>query len=243
MCARDVNLFKWPKVPPVLSAAEEEAREKYMLLWHEQLPQKFAALERFNHGYVARLPRKQGSKTLEIGAGIGGHLEFEDVASQEYHVMEYREQFCKELEKKHPARLVSQGDIHARQGWADGYFDRIVAIHVLEHLVDLPKALAEISRLLDAQGVFDFVIPCEGGVAHTLGRKVTAERLFRKNFGMDFTNICKNEHVNTFREIMYLIRKQFEVTNSSYFPLKVPLHDLNLVAGFRVRKRGAGATL
>jgi ubiquinone/menaquinone biosynthesis C-methylase UbiE len=30
----------------------------------------------------------------------------------------------------------------------DGYFDRVIAIHVLEHLPDLPRALREISRLM-----------------------------------------------------------------------------------------------
>ena len=40
--------------------------------WHEILEHRYQIIERFNHGWPAKLPHKTGSKTLEIGAGLGG---------------------------------------------------------------------------------------------------------------------------------------------------------------------------
>lgn len=226
----------WPKVPPPLSNAQKDAREKFMMLWHQELPNKYAMIEKFNHGYPAKQPVKNGSRTLEIGAGIGGHAAHEDLSKQDYHFMEYREEFCEELRKKFSPDRVWQGDIQARQQWPDKYFDRVIAIHVLEHLPNLPLALKEIHRLLKDDGVFDVVIPCEGGMAHTFARSISAARLFKKNFGMDFGPIHKNEHLSTYPEIKEECRRFFKVSKERFFPLVLPIHSINLVSGFRLRK-------
>lgn len=208
------------------------------MLWHRQLTSKYQMIEHFNHGVVARLPVRQGSVTLEIGAGIGGHLEYEDVSRQDYHVLEFREEFCKELRKHLPESRVRCGDIHDRQPWESGSFDRIVAIHVLEHLRDLPTALLEIRRVLKPDGVLDIVIPCEGGLAHTFARKISAERLFQRRFRMDFLPIHLNEHVNGFNELIEVLRREFRIQYQRYFPLRVPLPNLNFCAAFRLTPAG-----
>lgn len=227
----------WPKVPPTLSAAQLEARERYMKLWHEQLPNKYGIIEKFNHGFPARLPLPPGAKTLEVGAGLGSHTKHEDLSKQEYHCLEFRADFCKEIEKLLPASQVHCGSIEERQPWPDATFDRVVAIHVLEHLRDLPRALAEIRRLLKPQGWLDIVIPCEGGIAHTLARRISAQRLFESTFGMPFQPIHVNEHVNTFYEIAAELERDFAVREREFFPLKVPVSTVNLCAGFRLAKR------
>lgn len=229
--------IQWPKVPPKLTPKQLQAREDYMRLWHEELPSKYAAIEKFNHGYPASLPVAKGWKTLEIGAGLGEHAKYEDLTRQEYHFLEYRKEFCDEIKKRFPHLGVHCADIHQRIPFEDHSLDRVVAVHVLEHLVNLPVALKEIDRVLKPEGVLDIVIPCEGGVAHTLGRKVSAERLFKKNFKMDFTPIHKNEHVNTFEEIMAVLDDSFKIETSSFFPTKIPYFHLNFCAGFRLVKR------
>lgn len=228
----------WPKVPPSLSTEQLEAREKFMMRWHQELPTKYKMLENFNHGYPAGLEVKPGSVTLEIGAGIGEHSRFENLAIQDYHCLEYREAFCIELRKLFKENRVFSGDIHKRQEqWADGYFDRVIAIHVLEHLVNLPKALEEICRLMKTNAVFDVVLPTEGGLAYSLARKISAQRLFESNFKMDYTPIIKNEHVSVFTEIIDAIQERFTIVHQRYFPLMVPVSDLNLCVGLRLKKK------
>lgn len=223
----------WPKILPQLNDQQKLAREQFMMAWHQELPSKYKMIENFNHGFPASLPIKPGSVTLEIGAGLGAHAAFEDLTHQDYFLMEYREDFCKELRKKFNPEKVVCGDIQKQLPFPAQKFDRVVAIHVLEHLPDLPKALVEIKRLMKHDGVFDIVLPCEGGLAYTLARKISAERMFRKRFKMDYGPIIKNEHVSTYQEIVTELKKHFRFQSSQYFPLLAPISTINLVVGLR----------
>lgn len=228
--------FRWPKNPPALSPQQERAREAFVAAWHEELPSQYALLERFNHGYVAALGTPPGTRTLEVGAGLGGHLPFEDVEAQEYHVLESRSQFCERLAERHPAQYVHHGSIEERQSFPDGFFDRIVTIHVLEHLHNLPAALDEIARLLRPGGIFDVVLPTEGSLAYDIARKVSAERMFRRRFGLDYGPIIRSEHVNTYAEVMSLLSGRFRLETARFFPFGVAVAEINLVVGLRARR-------
>ena len=227
----------WPKRLPVLSESQLKAREEFMKRWHELLPKKYGVIEKFNHGFPAQLPHKLGSKTLEIGAGLGEHSRYENLARQEYYVQEYREEFCKELRKSFPPARVFCGDIQTTQPWAAETFDRVIAIHVLEHLPNLPAALAEINRILVPGGFFDVVIPCEGGLAYSFARKISAQRFFEREFKQDYTPIIKSEHVNNCDEICLLLDEGFHEVKRKYFPLLIPVMNLNLCIGFRFTKK------
>jgi SAM-dependent methyltransferase len=231
----------WPKRPPPLTPEQEQAREGFVALWHRELPSRYEMVEQFNHGFVSKLPVAPGSRTLEIGAGLGAHSKFEDLQRQEYHCLEYREEFCRELATQFPPDRVRCGDIQQRQPWPDAYFDRIVTIHVLEHLRDLPAALREITRLLKPSGVFDVVIPCEGGFAYSLARKISAERLFRRHFHMEYTPIIRNEHVSTYTEIVHELKRDFTPSARAFFPIPVPISAINLAVALRLERRAAAA--
>jgi hypothetical protein len=97
--------------------------------------------------------------------------------------------------------------------------------------------VAEIRRLLKPDGCFDAVLPCEGGLAYAVARKVSAERLFRKRFGMDYTPIIRNEHVSTLDEIVEELDRVFEVEARSFFPLRVPISTMNLCVSLRLLPR------
>jgi SAM-dependent methyltransferase len=108
---------------------------------------------------------------------------------------------------------------------------------VLEHLPDLPKALKEIDRLLARGGTFEIVIPCEGGWAYGFARKISSERMFRKNFGMDYRPIIRAEHINRCDEIVAELAKHgWQQTKKSYFPLLVPIWTANLCLGMQFKK-------
>jgi SAM-dependent methyltransferase len=211
-----------------------------MRIWHEQLPSKYPALENFNHNWVARLPHPSGARTLEIGAGLGEHLLHEDLTDQEYYCLEVRPAFCERIREKIAPERVICSDIQDRVGLPDASFDRVIAIHTLEHLPRLPDAIAEIRRLLKTTGIFDVLIPCEGGLAHSFARRVSAQRLFEKRFKMSFAPITQNEHVNTLPEILEVLQETFVVETSRFFPLRIPIYTINLAAGMRLRPKYDG---
>ena len=229
---------RWPKVPPALTPEQERAREAFVLAWHEVLPQRYDFVERFNHSSVTSLPDVPARfRTLEVGAGIGGHLPFEDLARQDYVCLEYRTEFCQRLRELPGIAGVVEASIENRTPLEDGSFDRVVAIHVLEHLRNLPAALDEISRVLAPGGIFDVVLPCEGGAAYWLARRMSAQPMFERRFRLPYKDIIANEHVNTIYEILPLLEARFSLMWKSFFPLPVPSYFANLCVAQRFVKR------
>ena len=123
-----------------------------MTYWHEVLPRRYGAIERFNHGWPAKTARR-GERTLEIGSGLGEHLNAEpEFARADYVASELRPEMAAILRERHPAVEVVVADCQRPIPFPDASFDRVLAIHVLEHLPDLPAALAEIRRVLKPDG-------------------------------------------------------------------------------------------
>ena len=115
-------------------------------------------------------------------------------------------------------------------------FDRIVAIHMLEHLRNLPAALAEIDRILAPDGYFDVVLPCEGSLAYSLARRISAKPLFEKRFGMSYDPIIANEHVNTLADVLGALQPLFKPETVKRFPIGLPIDAFNLCIALRLRK-------
>ena len=232
----------WPKQPPPLTPEQEAAREAFMLAWHNLLPAKYGIVERFNHGALSRLPPgRKHWRTLEIGAGIGGHLPFEDLSRQEYHVLEMRDEFCERLSQLPGIAGVHCVNVEQPTPFDAESFDRVVAIHVLEHLRDLPRAVDEVYRILADDGIFDVVLPCEGGLAYYIARHISAKPFFEKRFGMSYDPIIANEHVNTLREVLETLEPHFVAESISRFPLGIPINSLNLAIALRMKKKSVSS--
>jgi SAM-dependent methyltransferase len=229
----------WPKPPVVLTAEQEKIRDEWMKIWLTQVQSKglmSLLVEEFNHRYPLR-SAKAGQRTLEIGAGVGAHAGYEKLATQEYHCVELRQELADEIRKRHPLTHTSTGDCQQRLDFPDAHFDRVIAIHVLEHLPDLPRALDEVRRLLKPGGLFSVVIPAEGGLGYQLARKVSSQRLFEKRFNTSYDWYIKSEHCNTAREVLDELEKKFVVDHQLYYPAIVPSVDLNLLIGLTLRAR------
>ena len=83
------------------------------------------------------------------------------------------------------------------------------------------------------------VIPCEGGWAYSLARKISAQRLFENRYHQSYDWFIRREHINRPREIMAALAENFETVHRAWFPLGVPSIALNLCIGLTLRpKRG-----
>ena len=228
---------KWPKKLPQLREEQLRIRDEFMRLWHEELPKRYGLIEEFNHRYPLRSRPEKGTRirTLEIGAGIGGHIDYEDLRLQEYHALELRPEMALQLRERFPNCNAVIADCQRRLPFPDGHFDRVLAVHVLEHLPDLPGALTEIRRVLRSEGMFSVVIPCEGGLLYRLARNVSARRMFEKRFKQPYDWLIQSEHINLPEEIDQELRHHFSIEHRSFFPFLVPSVSINLCIGLTLR--------
>src|SRR5271166_4044331 len=133
------------------------------------------------------------------------------------------------INERFPEFQTHIGDCQKRLEFPDGYFDRILAIHVLEHLPNLPAAIGEMYRLCSKdRGVFSVVIPCEGSLAYGLARRISAQRIFEKRYGMSYKWFIEREHINLPHEILEVLGKHFVVSHRRFYPFPVPLLFCNL---------------
>jgi SAM-dependent methyltransferase len=231
----------WPKAIAPLTAEQQRISNDFMQHWHEVLPKRYGVVDDFNHRYVVNHAPVAFERTLEIGAGIGGHLPYENLTpaqEREYHALELRENMAEEIRKRFPKIQACVGDCQQRLDFRDGYFHRILAIHVLEHLPNLPAAIAEMHRLCSpARGAFSVVIPCEGGLAYTLARRISAQRIFEKRYKQSYRWFIEREHINRPGEIIGELAKYFEVVHRRFFPLGVPIVAANLCIGLTLRPK------
>ena len=129
-------------------------------------------------------------------------------------------------------------DVQRELPFPDGHFDRVLAVQVLEHMPDLPPALDEIKRVMNPGAQFIVVIPCEGGKAYGLARRISSKPQFEKRYDTDFDWFVASEHCNVPWEIDHELRKRFRVSSRTFFPLLVPSVDANLLIGLTLTREG-----
>lgn len=226
---------KWPKRLPPLTAEQARISDDFMHHWHEVLPKRYGIVERFNHGYVVKRAPKHFARTLEIGAGLGEHLAYERLDAAQaanYYALELRDNMASQLARRFRDVNAVVGDCQKRLDFEDGFFDRIIAVHVLEHLPDLPAAIRELHRLCDKRvGTLSIVIPCEGSLAYSLARRLSAQRVFEARYRQSYNWFIEREHINVPSEIFDELSPYFSRTSATYFPLPLPLQFCNLCIG------------
>jgi SAM-dependent methyltransferase len=226
---------KWPKTFPPLTPEQAGISDDFMKYWHEILPRRYGIVDEFNHNYVVKTAPKRFTRTLEIGAGNGEHLKYEKLNQEQkrnYVAVDIRENMVAEIRSQFPAIRAVVGDCQQRMDFDDGYFDRILAIHVLEHLPELPAAVREMYRLCDKnRGELSIVIPCEGSLAYSIARKISAQRIFEARYKQSYRWFIEREHINKPHEIFEELLPYFSLASSSYFPIPIKAKFCNLCIG------------
>jgi len=227
----------FPKKIPNLTVEQKQIKDDFMEHWLKVLRKNYGIVDKFNHNVVVKNKSENFLRTLEIGAGLGEHLNYENLSDNQkknYYALDIRESLLNILSKEHPMIKTVLGDSNQLK-FEDNFFDRIIAIHVLEHLPDLPKTLNEISRVLNENGLLQVVIPCEGSIAYSLARKISAERIFKKKYNTSYEWFIKSEHLNLPYEIFDELKKRFKIIKKFYFPFPIPFEFCNLCIGINLK--------
>ena len=230
---------KWPKTLPPLTPEQQRINDDFVKLWHEVLPQRFGVVEKFNHNFPVNYSTAGFKTTLEIGAGLGEHLAYENLTPEQeenYFCNEFRENMAMEIRERFPRVQTIVGDCQQQIDQPDGFFDRAIAVHVLEHLPNLPACIKEVHRLLNkSRGEFLVVIPTEGSPAYSIARKISAERVYKKRYGGSYKWFYTREHINFPHEIIEELSRYFAIDSRRFFPLPfIPMVTCNLCIGLKL---------
>lgn len=238
-----MKTIKWPKKIAPLTYEQEKISDDFMKYWHETIAHqsRYRLIEKFNQGYAIRHAPHHFRHTLEIGAGIGEHIKYEKLTTQQaknYVAVELRKNMAEKIRLHHPQIKIHVGDCQQPLPFSDNQFDRILAIHVLEHLPNLPNAIKEMHRLCNkTHGIFSVVIPCEGGMIYGLSRKISAQKIFERRYKQSYKWFIEREHINKPHEIFEELNPYFKIIHRDYFPLKLPSVHFNLCIGLTLRPR------
>ncbi len=152
---------------------------------------------------------------LEIGAGTLNHLPYEGTLAA-YDIVEP----FTYLFEDHPQRASLRAifaDI--REVPAESRYARIISIAALEHLTELPAALARSGLLLEEGGRFQAGIPSEGGFLWGLTWRCSTGLAYYLRNRISYAPLMRHEHINDAAEIIALARHFFGDVRLEYFPL------------------------
>lgn len=198
----------------------------------------FRRIHKSAHTRVAAWEQRWPSEgwTLDVGCGQGYHWPF--VANRSRLIgLDIRLESLRKIRERFPDAILVQGDLLSLPLRTES-IAQAISIYALEHIYFLEDALGEISRVLKPQAKFLVGLPCEGGLAWTLGRKLTSERSMSKRYGVDYARYIALEHCNTAARIEQALGPHFRRLERRLFPLGIlPMHDVNLTASLALEKR------
>ncbi len=179
------------------------------------------ALEGWMHRKVAA-GSAAGRSVLEVGGGTLNQLKWES-AGQTYDVVEpWKSLYDGRPEMaKVRAFYADVADVPR-----ENRYDRIISIATLEHVLDLPRMVAEAAIRLAPGGTFSAGIPSEGGMLWGLSWRASVGLAFRLRTGLNYGDLMRHEHVSGAREIRAVVSYFFHRCRVKRFP--TPLHHLSL---------------
>lgn len=213
--------------------------ERVYLAFYEQNQKRSVGAIVNDAGYaVMRGIDLHGKRVLEVGPGVLSHRRFWQGRPDLYVIADVQERMLEQSAAqlaqagvRYESRLVERGPASLRP-FRGQRFDAIVSFYALEHLAPLEEFLEGLAAALAPDGVLVGAIPTEGGLAWGLGRYLTSRRWLRRHTSIDPDKIICWEHPNFADDILAALDARFERRRLSFWPLRVPSIDLNLVASF-----------
>ena len=174
-------------------------------------------------------PERSFPLIVEVGAGTLAHLPFIRHQFDRYVASDIRQSVIDGAAKR---TLDPRVELLKVEGitlpFDDDTVDRLVATHVLEHVPMPHLALAEWARVVKPGGVISIILPCDPGFAWRLGRHF-GPRQQAESAGLPYDYFMAREHVNSIFTLRELLRFHFPKGEHTWWPLRLPSADLNLI--------------
>jgi ubiquinone/menaquinone biosynthesis C-methylase UbiE/uncharacterized protein YbaR (Trm112 family) len=190
----------------------------------------FNAIQGSSHQYVSGRLSGQGPAdwVCDFGCGQGFFADYFQGDPTRMIGVDYRIESLRRYRARFKEPVLIQADFtrlpFKRDTVAIG-----VSLYALEHVYHLEDALKEMSRVVKGGSTFYVGLPCEGGLAWTLGRKLTSERTMSKRFNLDYKKYIRLEHCNTASRVVSALGRHFNIEHRSLYPLNIlPIISTNL---------------
>jgi SAM-dependent methyltransferase len=168
------------------------------------------------------------SKTLELGAGNGEHLDFIEHNFDEYFVTDLKPP---RLNKKWKADQRVQCHVVDAENipYAAATFDRVVVTCLLHHVSNPEKVLLEILRVLKNEGVATLFLSCDPGLLVRMLRAITTARAADKNGFKGYGLMVARDHRNHIGSLLQMVRFVFRSCeiNIRFYPFRIHSWNLN----------------
>lgn len=166
---------------------------------------------------------------LEIGAGTMAHFPTVRHGFERYIATDGNPKVVDWLGKQNwEPRVEIMQIAGCNLPFEDGSVDRVIATHVLEHVPDPVAALTEWTRVLKPGGVLSLILPSDPGMAWRFGRMLGPRRR-AEAAGLPYDYYMAIEHKNSIFGLKHVIRFHYPKRHERWWPLKLPIPDLNLV--------------
>ena len=171
-------------------------------------------------------------RILEVGAGPGIHFEYVKHKYNEYVMTDGNDQMLTIAKNKYQKdlfknKLIIEKQNASKLSYDSESFDRIIATHILEHLVHPIKVLEEWNRVLKKDGIISIILPSDPGLLWRFGRLLGPRRDAIKK-GIEYDYCQSIEHVNSIYNLYHLINYHFPNKLQVWHPFYINQPDLNL---------------
>ena len=199
-------------------------------------------------GYLMNLCHKQLenfnfpkniSKVLEIGAGNKPHYEFLKHNYDEYHIAETSTEEIENFNRNSKVFVKSYDG--KKLPYEDGYFDRIIISHCLEHIYYPEEFLQEMMSKLKVGGILSISLPTDPGLLFRLGRMYMKFFSIKKTYKIsprEYDYMNATEHVNSIFNLYSIINHNYpNFAKETYLPFRIKSFDLNLFYNVHLIKK------
>ncbi|MGH6926078.1 MAG: class I SAM-dependent methyltransferase [Propylenella sp.] len=181
-------------------------------------------------------PKLHFPRVVEVGAGSGIHFASVRHGFDRYLMTDGNPHMLEQARRKTGAdhRFDFQREDASRLSFPDDAFDRLIAAHVLEHLLNPHEVLREWARVVKPSGIVSLVLPSDPGFLWRFGRRLGVRRR-AEAAGMEYDYWMAREHVNSIWNLVTLIHYYFDEVEERWWPCRLPAPDVNLIYAANIR--------